>query len=123
MDSKKTLVIGASEKEWRYSFLAVNKLLSHGYEVVALGSRKGKIKEVNIETGFPDFKDVDTVTIYLSEKNQKQFYDFILKLEPRRIIFNPGAENKELEDLAVEKGIKTIEACTLVMLATGEFAK
>lgn len=123
MSLKKTLVIGASEKEWRYSNLAVNKLLDNGYEVVAIGSRKGKIGEINIETGFPDFKDVDTVTLYLSERNQKQFYDYILKLKPRRIIFNPGAESKELEVLAGKNGIETIEACTLVMLSTGEFAK
>lgn len=123
MNAKKILVIGASANEWRYSFLAVNKLISHGYEVVAIGARKEKIKEVIIETGFPDFRDVDTVTIYLSEKNQKQFYDYILKLKPRKIIFNPGAENKELEALAAENGIETIEACTLVMLSTGEFSK
>jgi uncharacterized protein len=121
MNSKKTLVIGASEKEWRYSFLAVNKLLDKGHEVVAIGARKGKIKEVMIETGFPDFTNVDTVTIYLSEKNQKNYYDYILKLNPHRIIFNPGAENKELEELAVRNGMETIEACTLVMLSTGEF--
>jgi predicted CoA-binding protein len=123
MNSKKTLVMGASEKEWRYSFLAVNKLLNHGYEVAAIGARKGKINEVTIETGFPEIKNVDTVIIYLSENNQKQFYDYILKLKPRRIIFNPGAENKELERLATENGIETLEACTLVMLSTGEFSK
>jgi len=121
MSSKKTLVIGASENEWRYSFLAVNKLLDKGFEVVAIGSRSGKIKNVVIETGFPDFKNIDTVTLYLSEKNQKRFYDYILKLNPRRIIFNPGAENNELFDLAIRNKIEPIDACTLVMLATGEF--
>ena len=121
MNSKKTLIIGASEKEWRYSNLVTTRLLEKGYEVVAIGSREGKIKQVMIETGFPDFKDIDTVTIYLSEKNQKAYYCYILKLNPKRIIFNPGAENKELFELAGKNGIEPIEACTLVMLSTGQF--
>jgi predicted CoA-binding protein len=122
MVSKKTLVIGASEKEWRYSFLAVNKLLDHGYEVAAIGARKGKIREVEIETGFPDIKNVDTVTLYLSEKNQIFFYDYILKLKPRRIIFNPGAENNEFGKIAEKNGIEPVEACTLVLLSTGQYS-
>ncbi|HKR07266.1 MAG TPA: CoA-binding protein [Bacteroidia bacterium] len=121
MLSKKTLIIGASEKEWRYSFLAVNKLLDHGHEVAALGVREGKIREVNIETGFPEIKDVDTITLYLSEKNQKSYYDYILKLKPSRIIFNPGAENKELWEIAEKNGIEPVDACTLVLLSTGQF--
>jgi predicted CoA-binding protein len=121
MNSKKTLVIGASEKEWRYSYLATNRLVEKGFEVVAIGARNGIIGEVVIETGLPEFENVDTVTLYVSAKNQKVYYDYILKLNPRRIIFNPGAENEELITLANKNGIETVEACTLVMLSTGQF--
>jgi uncharacterized protein len=118
---KKTLVIGASENPSRYSFLAVNKLLSKGYNVVALGNKKGKIQDVDITTEQTAFKDIDTVTLYLNPSNQKTYYEYILSLHPKRIIFNPGTENEELESLAQKAGIKTMEACTLVLLSTGQY--
>lgn len=121
MNDKKTLVIGASEKPERYAHLAVNRLLDKGYEVAAIGAREGKIRAVKIETGFPEYAGIDTVSLYLSVKNQKQFYDYIIQLKPRRIIFNPGAENEELFKLAEKNQIEAIEACTLVMLSTGQF--
>jgi predicted CoA-binding protein len=68
-----------------------------------------------------DEKDVDTVTLYLNPDHQKMYYDYILSLHPKRIIFNPGTENDELASLAARNGIKTMEACTLVMLATGQY--
>lgn len=118
---KTTLVLGASLNPQRYSYLAVNRLLQTGHRVVAIGSKEGKIENVKIETGFPEFSDIHTVTIYLSVKNQKQFYEYIIALKPKRIIFNPGAENRELNELAVKNNIETMEACTLVLLATGEY--
>ncbi len=118
---KKTLVIGASENPSRYSFLAVNKLLSKGYTVVALGNRKGKIQDVDITTEQIAFEDIDTITLYLNPSNQKTYYEYILSLHPKRIIFNPGTENEELESLAQKSGIKTMEACTLVLLSTGQY--
>lgn len=122
MAHKKTLVIGASAHPWRYSFLAVNKLLQHGYEVIALGKEAGRIDGVTIETRRKQFGDVDTVTLYINPGIQKEYYDYLLDvIKPRRIIFNPGAENPELEELAKSKGIETIEACTLVMLSTGMY--
>lgn len=121
MAAKKTLVIGASENTNRYSFLAVNRLLDHGHEVLAIGAKPGKIRNIIIDSGFPDYKDIDTVTLYLSKKNQQAFYKYIIDLHPRRLIFNPGAENDELYALAKKNHIEPIEACTLVMLATGEY--
>lgn len=117
----KTLVLGASENTERYSNKAVRSLLHHQHEVLAIGKVKGQIENVAIETGFPEYKDVDTVTLYLNLQNQKAFYDYILKLKPRRIIFNPGAENPELEQLALANGIKVEEACTLVLLSIGAY--
>jgi predicted CoA-binding protein len=118
---KPTLVIGASEKSDRYSYRAVKMLLAHGHPVWAIGRRKGKIGDTIIETEpiFPE--NLDTLTLYLSPENQKSYYDFILSLRPKRIIFNPGTENPELSEIAESIGIQCIEGCTLVMLQTEQF--
>lgn len=117
----KTLVIGASENEDRYSNKAVKSLLRHNHEVVAIGKRPGKIDNVVIETGMPAFEKIDTVTLYVNPYNQRPLYDYILQLKPRRIIFNPGTENSELEMLAEQNGIEVTEACSLVLLSIGAF--
>jgi predicted CoA-binding protein len=117
----KTLVLGASENPSRYSFLAVNKLVSKGHGVVAIGKKAGKIDNVVIETQPVPTDDVETVTLYLNPLHQKPYYDYILSLKPKRIIFNPGAENEELERLAAKEGINILESCTLVMLSTGQY--
>ena len=121
MATKKTLVIGASENPDRYSNLAVKKLTAYHHPVVALGRRPGSIGPTTIETEKKAFADIDTVTLYLNSHNQKEYYSYILSLHPRRIIFNPGAENDELETLARQNGIATQEACTLVLLSTGQY--
>jgi uncharacterized protein len=117
----KTLVLGASENPSRYSNMAVLKLLSKGKEVVAIGRRAGRVSTVPIETEPVKTDDIDTVTLYLNPDHQKPYYDYILSLKPRRIIFNPGAENEELERMAAKEGIDILEACTLVMLGTGQY--
>lgn len=118
---KKTLVIGASANPGRYSNLAINRLRSWGHPVVAIGQRKVKTGDVEIETEKRAFEGVDTVTLYLNPLRQKEYYDYILSLHPQRIIFNPGAENPELADLARANGIQPLEACTLVLLSTGQY--
>ena len=118
---KKTLVLGASANPARYSYLAINKLQRFGHPVVALGRRKTTLGDVEIEKEKLPHEGVDTVTLYLNPTNQKEYYDYILALKPKRIIFNPGTENEELEKLANQQGIKTMEACTLVMLSTGQY--
>jgi len=120
-ESKKTLVLGASDNPSRYSYLAVNRLRSHGHPVVAIGKKNSIVADVPIEKEKKDWKNVDTVTLYLNQNHQQQYYDYILSLKPKRIIFNPGAENEELADLAVKNGIKPIEACTLVLLSTNQY--
>jgi predicted CoA-binding protein len=119
--SKKTVVLGASENPSRYSYLAVNKLRAYGHPVVAIGNKKGAIGDVVITTERPDEKDIDTVTLYLNPQLQQQYYDYIFSLKPKRIIFNPGTENDELEELATSNGIQAMEACTLVLLGTGQY--
>ena len=120
-EKKKTLVIGASENPSRYSFLALHRLQSHHHPVVAIGRKKGMVGDVAIETEKKPWQGVDTVTLYLNPKHQQEYYNYIMELKPKRIIFNPGAENDELASLAAKKGIQPIEACTLVMLATNQY--
>lgn len=118
---KKTVVLGASENPERYSYLAVEKLKRYGHPVVAIGGKEGKIGDTPIITAHPDEKEVDTVTLYLNPQLQKQYYDYILSLHPKRIVFNPGTENKELFNLAKTNGVEPLEACTLVLLGTEQY--
>ncbi|OQP47559.1 CoA-binding protein [Niastella yeongjuensis] len=119
--SKKTVVLGASANPGRYSFLALNSLRKHQHPVVAIGRKQGKVLDVDISTEKNPEETVDTVTLYLNPANQKEYYDYILSLRPKRIIFNPGTENPELYDLAKSNGIQPMEACTLVLLSTGQY--
>jgi predicted CoA-binding protein len=119
--SKTTVVLGASANPARYSNIAINRLRSHGHDVVAIGKRPGVVGDVTVETSTKEVDNPDTVTLYLNPGNQKQYYQYILDLKPKRIIFNPGTENEELEKMADKAGIHTMEACTLVLLSTGQY--
>jgi uncharacterized protein len=120
-EMKKTLVLGASDNPARYSYLAINRLRSHGHPVVGIGRKNTKVADVFIEKEKMPVEDVDTVTLYLNPKHQEEYYDYILSLNPKRIIFNPGTENDKLVEMANKKNIRTLEACTLVMLSTGQY--
>jgi predicted CoA-binding protein len=121
MQMKKTLVIGASENPSRYSYKAINSLLKHQYEVVAIGVKEGVVNGVKIEAEHLPFDNIDTITLYINPAIQKEYYDYIFSLNPKRIIFNPGTENYEFEKMARMKGIETEEACTLVMLSANQY--
>ncbi len=121
MTNKKTLVLGASSNQDRYSYLAVNKLSRYHHPVIAIGKRKGKAGDIDIDNEQKPYDDIDTITLYLNPENQKPYYDYIVSLKPRRIIFNPGTENEELYKLAKQNNIETMEACTLVLLSTGQY--
>jgi uncharacterized protein len=119
-----TLVLGATTNAERYAFLATQKLLQHGFKVALVGIKKGEVSGIPIQNGCPALTDIDTITLYLSAENQKQYYTYILEtLKPRRLIFNPGTENTELVRLARAEGIEPIMACTLVMLSTGQYGE
>lgn len=117
----KTLVIGASSKPERYSNMAIRALRENNHEVIGLAKRKGIVSDVPIQTEFPANENIHTVTMYLGSEHQSEYYKSILELKPERVIFNPGTENFELEELLELNGIETIEGCTLVMLNTGQF--
>lgn len=118
---KRTIVLGASEDPTRYASICISRLKENGHEAIPVGLNSGEIHDLKIHTIEDQFSDVDTVTMYVGPRNQPYWYDFILAQKPKRIIFNPGAENKELVELARENGIDTVNACTLVMLSLGNF--
>ena len=120
-ESKKTVIIGASDNSNRYSYIAANRLVAHGHEVVPIGIKKGRVAGLDIITEHPALEQVDTITMYINLQRQPAYYDYILSLHPKRVIFNPGTENDELEEMLQQQGIQTMEACTLVMLSTGQF--
>lgn len=120
-EKKKTVVLGASSNPSRYSYLAVQKLRAHHHPVVAVGRRVGKVSDVEITKEHLKENDVDTVTLYLNPQNQVEYYDYILNLHPKRIIFNPGTENNELIEKAKAHNIQPVIACTLAMLSTGQY--
>jgi|SRR5690606_2688152 len=118
---KKTLVIGASTKPERYSNIAINRLVTYGHTVVAIGLKKGVVAGVELSTEKEAFKDVDTVTLYLNPKRQLEYYEYIISLKPKRVIFNPGTENPEFYKLLRKNQIEAEEACTLVLLGTNQY--
>jgi len=121
MANKKTLILGATPNSGRYAYLAANRLVSHGHDIINVGIKKGEVAGVPIEPAEDIHPDVDTITLYVGPQNQPPLYDYILNTKPKRIIFNPGTENSELQRKAREQGIETLYACTLVMLSTGQY--
>lgn len=118
---KRTVIIGASSKPERYAYQAVEALDGYGHEVFPIGIKEGVVNGIEIITDQPIISFVDTITIYLSAERQPPMYDYIFQLKPKRIIFNPGAENPELEKMAREKNILTENACTLVLIRTKQY--
>jgi len=118
---KKTIVLGASPDPTRYSYVATTRLIQNGYEVIPIGLRTGEIEGLPIVKGTPALAGIHTVTLYLNPERQKDYYNYILSLEPERIIFNPGTENEELLKIAAAAGIHCEVACTLVLLSTNQY--
>ena len=122
-DNHRTLVLGASNKPGRFSYLAIKSLVNHGVDVCAIGARMGNVDGVEIITQKIDIDNIHTVTLYLNSKNQTSYIDYIIGLKPKRIIFNPGTENSELLTKARENNIDIVFDCTLVMLKNGSYFK
>ncbi|MFA0964794.1 CoA-binding protein [Roseivirga sp. BDSF3-8] len=120
---KKTVVLGATPNPARFAYRASHMLTEYGHEIVPVGIKKGEVagKDILNLREEPGVEGVDTVTLYIGPHNQAEWYDYIFSLSPKRIIFNPGTENFELIKKAEEKGIQTVEGCTLVMLRVGTY--
>jgi hypothetical protein len=121
MKNKKTLVIGASPKESRYSYMAVTRLVELGYEAVPVGIRDGVIAGIAIIKDMPKIDGIHTVTLYVGPQTQPQYYNYILSLNPKRVIFNPGTENHEFYEILKNNNIEVLVACTLVLLGIGQY--
>lgn len=119
--SKKTLVIGASENPERYSYKAIHKLVDYNHETLGLGLREGQTAGVKFHTSQENIENLDTVSLYVSAKNQTSYKDYIIALKPNRVIFNPGTENPDFYPALEKAGIEVTEACTLVMLSVGNY--
>jgi predicted CoA-binding protein len=120
---KKTVIVGATSIPSRYAFLAADMITDHGHQIVPIGIKKGVVLDEvirDIRTK-PVIMDVDTITLYINPKHQPEWYDYLLSLKPKRIIFNPGTENDEFERLAETQGIEALEACTLVLLRSAQY--
>ena len=121
MESKKTVIIGATPNPDRYAHHAAEMLQDNQIEFIPIGIKKGNVKGIDILDlrDKPMINGVDTVTLYLNPKNQEEWEDYIIDLNPKRIIFNPGTENPSLQKKAITKQIETLNACTLTMLSVG----
>lgn len=119
--NKKTLVLGASLKPNRYSNYAIQRLVANHHDVVAFGLKKGMVSGVEIDKDLLPYEDIDTVTLYLNPKRQETYYNYIISLKPKRVIFNPGTENAEFYKILKEKNIAFEAACTLVLLSTNQY--
>lgn len=118
---KKTLVIGASENPSRYSNIAINRLIQLGHPVVAIGLREGEVAGIPFSSEKRQFEEIDTVTLYLGAKHQPDYYDYVVSLNPKRVIFNPGTENPDFYKILKEHDIFAEVACTLVLLGTNQY--
>lgn len=118
---KKTLIIGASNNPDRYAYKAAERLLAHGHEIELLGVRSDMVFGKTVDTERKLYQDIDTVTLYIGPKHQPEYYDYVLSLKPKRVVFNPGTENREFELLLTRNGIEAEEACTLVLLGTSQY--
>jgi len=119
--TKKTLVLGASTNQNRYSHIAIQRLLLKNHSVRAIGKKEGVVSSVKIYTANELFKNIDTVTIYLNPKNQEEYYKYIIELNPKRVLFNPGTENPFFEQLLTKNNITFERACTLVLLGINRY--
>ncbi|HEY9008956.1 CoA-binding protein [Ohtaekwangia sp.] len=121
--SKKTVIVGATNNPARYAYLAASMLTEYNHEIVPISIKTGEVagREILDIRKKPAIEGVDTVTLYIGPQHQPEWYEYILSLKPKRIIFNPGTENEEFEKLAEDQGIEATEACTLVLLRSRQF--
>ncbi|MEN9959248.1 MAG: hypothetical protein RLZZ474_1492 [Bacteroidota bacterium] len=117
----RVLVYGASTNPTRYAYIATNLLLEKGHEVFLVGIKKGEVQGIEIQNNQPIISAIDTVTLYVGPSHQQDLLAYINLLNPKRVIFNPGTENPTLMSELIKQGIEVEEACTLVMLHTGQF--
>lgn len=116
------VVLGASPHRERYSNKAQQLLTAHGHRVIPVSPLYDEVEGVPVLHSLGEVtQTVDTLTLYLSPKRLLPLTPDIVKLHPGRVIFNPGTETPELQQALTTAGIPWVEACTLVMLRTGQY--
>lgn len=120
---KRTVIIGATPNTSRYAYFAAELLSEYNHEIIPVGIKKGLIagKSILNIRDKPFIKEVDTITLYIGPKHQPEWYAYLISLNPKRVIFNPGTENDEFALQLESKGIEVVEGCTLVMLRSGQY--
>lgn len=117
----RVLIFGASTNPTRYAYIATNLLLEMGHEVFLVGIKEGEVSGITVQQDQPNIPDIDTVTLYVGTQHQQDLLAYMNQLKPKRVIFNPGTENSVLMSELMKLGIQVEEACTLVLLHTGQF--
>lgn len=115
------MVLGATTKPDRYAFMAINSLVAKGHPVIAIGQQTGEVAGVKIQTKMVPVKNIDTVTLYINPIRQRDYYNYIIEAQPKRVVFNPGTENPEFYQLLRSNNIEVEVACTLVLLTTNQY--
>ncbi|WP_111669645.1 CoA-binding protein [Algoriphagus litoralis] len=123
LEYKKTLIVGATTNQTRYAFTAAGMFADRELEFIPIGIKKGEVfgREILDLRAKPDLKDIHTITLYIGPSHQDEWMDYLISLNPKRIIFNPGTENPFFFTAAKAAGIEVVPACNLVMLSTGQF--
>ena len=118
----KVFIIGASHNPERYSYKAAQLLLEHGHEIVPLALKESAEGPFPILKAPKEGDQSEIITLYVGPKNQGDWIPKILSWNPRKVIFNPGTENPTFQQQLIAEGIAWEEACTLVLLQTGQWA-
>lgn len=121
--NKKTVIVGATTNPGRYAYLAAEMLTEYKHEIIPVGIKQGVVlgKTILPVQSKPPVTDVDTITLYIGPQHQPEHYQYLLSLKPKRVIFNPGTENPEFEKMVEEAGAEALQACTLVLLRSGQY--
>lgn len=121
--NKKTLIAGATTDPSRYAFTAATFLNRMKFPFVPIGIKKGNVlgEDILPLREKPEIDDIHTITMYMNQDHQREWEDYFLSLKPQRIIFNPGAQNPSFFKKAEALGIDCLNACTLVMISTGQY--
>ena len=120
-NKSKILIIGASSNHQRYAYMATERLLEAKFELYLLAKQEGQVLGQKVVTEMPENGSIDTVTMYVGAKHQEEYFQKLIDLAPRRVIFNPGTENIALQDLLKSNGVDVQVNCTLVMLSLNIF--
>lgn len=116
-------VLGASNDSSRYSYKAMEMLEEYGHKPIPVHPREVSVRGHKVYRSLSELidKKIDTVTVYVNAAISDKAEKDLIALKPKRVIFNPGAENPKLSEILKQNGIQTEEACTLVLLRTGQY--